>query len=285
MVGFAEPDLARVVRRCDEPHVEAGKGAHAPRAVDTMDKDRTHALRGTAAIDEKLLEQLAYNEKMAELGRLSVGVIHELITPLSVIVSASQMILREKDLSPFVSEMVERIGVEAQRLSQLTRGITSFSRKEEDSSSDTDVSHCLAEVAMLLKYEIQKRSILLWQDFVHDAPSMAVNGNRLKQVFINLIMNALQAMEQGGRLRLATRFDGCGLTVTIEDTGTGIPQEKLEEVFKPFYTTKAAGEGTGLGLFVTKNIVEEMGGTIDVASAVGSGTVFTLLLPVGLARN
>lgn len=233
--------------------------------------------------EEAILEQLAFNEKMAELGRLSVGVIHELNTPLSVIVSAAQMILREKDLSDFVNELVSRINQEAQRLSQLTRGIMGFARQTPD-GGETDVGQCLAEVVGLLKYEIQKRSIALRNQIDFTLPSVAIDGNRLKQVLINLIMNALQAMKGGGILHVATELEEGDLIIRIGDSGVGIPAENLERIFEPFYTTKSAGEGTGLGLFVTKNIVKEMGGRIEVVSVVGTGTTFTLRFPADIVN-
>lgn len=234
---------------------------------------------------EAVLEQLAFNEKMAELGRLSVGVIHELNTPLSVIVSAAQMILREKDLSDFVTELVARINQEAQRLSHLTRGITGFARQEGDGESETDIGQCITEVVTLLKYEIQKRSVALRSDIDFSLPAMAIDSNRLKQVLINLIMNALQAMKEGGLLEVGARISDAAVMIRVADSGTGIAAEHLDKIFEPFYTTKSAGEGTGLGLFVTKNIVKEMGGSIEVASVEGTGTTFTLRFPLDLIKE
>jgi signal transduction histidine kinase len=232
-------------------------------------------------IPEDLLEQLAFNEKMAEIGRLAAGMIHELNTPLSVIVSAAQMIMREEELPEFVREMVERIDMEAQRLSQFTKGLLSFSRKEEGVERDTDINQTLREVMAFLKYEAQKRSITVIEELDFHLPTVAADGNRLKQVFINLVMNALQAMEQGGALMLRTSENDDGsVEAQIADTGPGIKPEVLPRIFEPFYSTKAAGEGTGLGLFITRTIVELMGGRIEVRSVVGEGTTFTTVFPV-----
>lgn len=232
-------------------------------------------------IDERFLEQLAFNEKMAELGKLSAGMVHELNTPLSVIVSAAQMILREEQLPEFVKEMVERIDLEAQRLSHFTRSLLSFSRRDEDTDAEADVNQVLQEVMAFLKYEAQKRSITVIEEKDYDLPAVAADGNRLKQVFINLIMNAFQAMEEGGTLLLKTSLaDDASVEIQIADTGVGIAAEKVERIFEPFYTTKAVGEGTGLGLFVTRSIVEVLGGRIRVKSVVGEGTTFTLHFPL-----
>jgi signal transduction histidine kinase len=229
--------------------------------------------------EEKLLRQLADNEKMAELGRLSVGIIHEINTPLSVIAAASQMILCEKDLSELVTEMVERIHQEVQRLSQLTRGILSFSR-EDSPDGEADVNRILHEVVTFLKYEIQKRSILVNEDLAPRLPLMDGNPNLLKQIFLNLVVNALQAMGNGGRLFLDTSVTDNGMIlVRIRDTGAGIPRNVLARIFDPFFTTKEPGEGTGLGLFITRKNVEHLGGRIEVESREQEGTCFTLMFP------
>lgn len=232
---------------------------------------------------EKLLKQLAGNEKMAELGRLSAGVIHEINTPLSVIAAASQMILDEKGLPVHVAEMVERIFQEVCRLSRLTKSILAFSREDNPSLQDTDISLVLRDVLLFLKYEIRKRSVTVFEELEPELPSIVADPNQLKQVFLNLIVNALQAMGQGGRLAIAASSSVDGLVrIVVRDTGPGIPEELLERIFDPFFTTKKPGEGTGLGLFVTKTHVERFGGRIQVVSEVGRGTSFILLFPASV---
>ncbi len=232
-------------------------------------------------IEERFLEQLATNEKMAELGKLAAGMVHELNTPLSVIVSAAQMILREGELSEFTREMVERIDLEAQRLSQFTKGLLSFARTEEGAETEADVNQLLREVMAFLKYEAQKRSVTVIEEFDYHLSPILADSNRLKQIFINLIMNALQAMENGGALLLRTSMpDDNAVEIQIADTGTGIPAEVLGRIFEPFYTTKTASAGTGLGLYITKTIVEQFGGRIAVQSVKGEGTTFTVSFPL-----
>jgi two-component system NtrC family sensor kinase len=245
-----------------------------------MDNPLAKYLTKDGHVDKKLLDQLAFNEKMAELGRLSAGVIHEINTPLSVIAAASQLVLNEKGLSEFVIEMIERIHGEAQRLSQLTRGILSFAREEEGVGEEIDVNDILRDVMVFLKYEAQKRSIAVVEDFDYQLPGIFAEESRLKQIFINLIMNALQAMTEGGRLLLNTSLsDGDMVRVVITDTGTGIPGEIIDRIFEPFFTTKEPGMGTGLGLFITKNNMQALGGRIEVESSVGEGTNFRLFFP------
>jgi two-component system NtrC family sensor kinase len=232
-------------------------------------------------VEKDMLEQLAYNEKMAELGQMAAGLVHEFNTPLSVINSAAQMILREEQLPEFVREMVERINSETQRLSQFSRGLLSFTRREEGEVGEVNLAQVIRDVATFLRYEAQKRSILVVEDLDFRLPAVAADANHLKQIFINLIMNALQSMEGGGTLLLrASMLDGDTVEAEIADTGAGIPVEAVEKIFEPFYTTKKPGEGTGLGLFITRKIVELYGGAIKVRSLPGQGTTFFVRLPV-----
>jgi two-component system NtrC family sensor kinase len=246
-----------------------------------MSSSLAENLTDECRMDEAFLEQLAWNERMAELGQLAVGMVHELNTPLSVIVSAIQLILRDEELSPSVKEMVERIELEVQRLSLFTKGLLSFARKEDGPVGEADLNQVLQEVMYFLKYEALKRSIKIVEDFDFRLPPIAADANRLKQIFINLVMNAFQAMEGGGSLLLRTssseeRF----ASVQVADTGSGIPQKTLSRIFEPFYTTKKTAKGTGLGLFITKKIVESFSGTISVESSEGEGTCFTITFPV-----
>lgn len=233
-------------------------------------------------ISHELLKQLAYNEKMAELGRISAGVVHELNAPLSVIVSASQMIMREEGVPEFVREMIERINAEAQRLSQMTRGILNFSSHEE-TGGDADVNLTIDFVLDFLCYEASRRGVSLMRNLDHRLPVVPVDGNVLKQIVINITMNALQAMEhEGGRLLVETSSPNSSeVCIVIADTGPGIAAGSLSRIFEPYFTTKSPGEGTGLGLFVTRTLVENLGGRIEVRSAAGEGTSFTVVLPAG----
>jgi two-component system NtrC family sensor kinase len=246
-----------------------------------MNSSLAENLTDECRMDEAFLEQLAWNERMAELGQLAVGMVHELNTPLSVIVSATQLILRDEELSPSVKEMVERIELEVQRLSLFTKGLLSFARKEDGPVGEADLNQVLQEVMYFLKYEALKRSIKIVEDFDFRLPPIAADANRLKQIFINLIMNAFQAMEGGGSLLLrSSSSEERFASVQIADTGSGIPQKSLSRIFEPFYTTKKTAKGTGLGLFITKKIVESFSGTISVESSEGEGTCFTITFPV-----
>lgn len=231
-----------------------------------------------------LLRQLAYNEKMAELGKISAGVVHELNSPLSVIISASQMIMREEGVPEAVLEMISRISSEAQRLSQMTKGLLNFS-SHDDTIVEVDPNLTVDFILNFLNFEAARRGVVLLRELDYTLPVIRLDANQLKQILLNIIMNALQAMEDcGGKLLVETAAAGGGsVRFIIADNGPGIPPEAIERIFDRYFTTKKAGEGTGLGLFVTKSLVEGMGGEIGVTSRSGGGTTFTVTLPAGAA--
>ena len=239
------------------------------------------ALDTNDGISHDLLRQLAYNEKMAELGKISAGVVHELNAPLSVIISASQMIMREEGVPEAVQEMIARISSEAQRLSHLTNGLLNFS-SHDDTIGETDLNLTLDFILNFLNFEAARRAVVVMKQFDYTLPAIRLDPNILKQILLNIIMNALQAMEDGGgKLLVETAAAGSdSVSLTIADNGPGIPAEAIERIFDRYFTTKKPGEGTGLGLFVTKSLVENMGGEIAVTSRSGGGTTFTVTLPI-----
>ena len=244
-------------------------------------KDSASRHSDDAVISTDLLRQLAYNEKMAELGKISAGVVHELNAPLSVIISAAQMIMREEGVSEVVQEMISRISSEAQRLSHLTKGLLNFSSHDE-TVADVDLNLTVDFILNFLNYEAARRGVIVLKQFDHALPAIRLDANLLKQILLNIIMNALQAMENGGgKLLVETAGTGSDhVCFTIADNGPGIPAETIDRIFDRYFTTKKPGEGTGLGLFVTKNLVESIGGGITVMSRSGGGTTFKVTLPV-----
>lgn len=244
-------------------------------------KDSTGRNSNDAIISSDLLQQLAYNEKMAELGKISAGVVHELNAPLSVIISASQMIMREAGVPEIVNEMIARISSEAQRLSHLTKGLLNFSNLD-DSISEVDVNLTADFILNFLNYEAARRAVLIIKKFDHTLPVIRLDANLLKQILLNIIMNALQAMEaEGGKLLVETTAAGdCAVRFIISDNGPGIPAGTIDHIFDRYFTTKKPGEGTGLGLFVTKKLVESFGGEITVANRSGGGVTFTVTIPL-----
>ncbi len=245
-------------------------------------KDSAARHSNDAIISSDLLRQLAYNEKMAELGKISAGVVHELNAPLSVIISASQMILREDGVPEIVQEMIARIRSEAQRLSHLTKGLLNFSSHDE-TISEVDLNLTVDFILNFLNFEAARRAVIVLKQFDHTLPTIHLDGNLLKQILLNIIMNALQAMEEsGGKLLVETAHgEADAICFIIADNGPGIPIETIDRIFDRYFTTKKPGEGTGLGLFVTKSLVESLGGNIEVTSRIGGGTTFAVTLPTG----
>jgi signal transduction histidine kinase len=243
-------------------------------------KDSAARHSDDAIITTDLLRQLAYNEKMAELGKISAGVVHELNSPLSVIISASQMIMREEGVPEAVQEMIARISQEAQRLSHLTKGLLNFSSHDE-SIGEADLNLTIDFILKFLNYEAARRGVIVLKQLDYSLPTIRLETNTLKQILLNIIMNALQAMEDGsGKLLVETSAaDSETVCFTITDNGPGIPAEMIDRIFDRYFTTKKPGEGTGLGLFVTKSLIESIGGEIKVASGIG-GTTFTVSLPL-----
>ena len=227
---------------------------------------------------KRLLEQTVQSEKLAEVGRLSAGIAHEINNPLAVLSYAAQLLLRE-DLSADQKELAERIDSEVDRLKALTGGLLTFSSSRETRKRAVNLNEVLADVLRLVRYEFSRRSITLHEE-LGTVPLLLADPNKLKQVFINLTINAAQAMKRSGTLTVRTETAAGGEVVaTVSDTGPGIPPAVRKQLFTPFFSTKREGEGTGLGLYICRTIVVEHGGRIDVESQEGVGSTFRVVLP------
>lgn len=244
-------------------------------------KTITHEFSKEEKNDQQFL-QLAHLEKMAELGKIVMGVVHELNSPISVMVAASQMISREGGVPDPILEYAERITSEGERLSRMLRGLLNFSRKEEK-MAEVDISLAVTFILDFLSFEAAKRTVTIHRDLDHHLPLLTTHEDYLKQILMNVLMNALQAMEEseGGTLLVRTfSTNDALLKIRISDTGPGIPEHLLEHIFEPYFTTKKPGEGTGLGLYVTKKLVEKIGGTLTIESNGIKGTRCTISLPL-----
>jgi len=229
---------------------------------------------------KRLLDQTIQSEKLAEVGRLTAGIAHEINNPLAMVAYATELLKREKPLSNFQEEMLEKIEMEVERLKSLTGGLLSFSSNRETQSRLVNLNDLIDEVLKLLRFELQRKSIQLDIEF-SDIPVITADPNKLKQVIINLVMNAVHAMQGQGRIVLRTAFNMNGtLELQVEDNGPGIAPELREQIFAPFFTTKPEGEGTGLGLYICQNIINGHGGSITLDSQPEVGTIFRVNLPV-----
>ena len=227
----------------------------------------------------QLLDQTVHMEKLAEVGRLTAALAHEVNNPLAIIAYATQLLQREEPISDFQQEIITRIAGETERLKGLTGSLLSFSRSQDENFVPVALNDLLAEILRLLRFEILRHSIELREEY-GEIPLVEADANRLKQVLINLVMNGVQAMGSKGTLTITTRATSEGtVEILLHDSGPGIPAELRERIFDPFFTTKADGEGTGLGLYVCRHIILEHQGTIEIDSASDSGTTVKVTLP------
>lgn len=236
-------------------------------------------MRERSANRQKLLDQTLQTEKLAELGRLTAGIAHEINNPLAVIAYAMELLQRDAELTPFQVEMAVRIEDEIERLKALTDSLLSFSSAREGCRRLVALNDLLEEVLRLTRFELQRQAIQLEME-LGELPLVAADPNKLKQVVINLIMNAVQVMKGDGLITLRTARCGDVVELAVSDTGPGVPDSLREEIFTPFFTTKPEGEGTGLGLYICRNIVNEHGGTVTVESSPQGGATFKIRLPV-----
>ncbi len=228
---------------------------------------------------KRLLDQTIHSEKLAEVGRMSAALAHEINNPLGVIAYAAELMLRDTDDAGFNREMLERIVNEAERMKTLTGSLLSFSRSRETRWQDVAVNAVLHDVLKLVKYELEKNALALDLQ-LGELATIQGDPNKLKQVFINLLLNAVHALPRGGEIRVETAMaPGDRIRITVADNGPGIPEEIRETIFEPFFSTKKEGVGTGLGLYICRNIIEEHGGEVGLDTSAG-GASFRIILPV-----
>ncbi len=227
-------------------------------------------------------EQLVQSGKMAAVGTLTSGIAHELNNPLNNIGLTVEALSEDFDgyTDADKRRMLDQIYTQVERASSTVRNLLDFTRKDRSAFTALDVSDAVRSAVRLVSNEAMLAGVGWTVDLNGNLPPVRANPNDLQQVFINLFLNAIQAMATGGELSIVAHPDAEGFVrVDVSDTGVGIPAEHLEEVFDPFFTTKQPGEGTGLGLSVSHSIVEKHGGRIVVESEPGRGTTFSVFLP------
>ena len=235
-----------------------------------------------AVLDElsRTQAQLIHSEKLASLGVLAGGIAHEINNPLMVILGRTELLLMEEGLPERLHANLETVRGETERIASIVTGLLTFARKSRQDSVETvNVNEVLERTLMLSEHQLMVSNVRVVKELDPNLPTIQANAGQLQQVLMNLIINAYHAMPDGGQLSVRTGVvPDKRVFVEIEDTGVGIPPEHLNRIFDPFFTTKDEGKGTGLGLAVSRNIVEGHGGTIGVKSTVGAGTVFRVVL-------
>ncbi len=238
-------------------------------------KERLHMERNLREVQEKLLQ----SEKLAAMGRLTSQIAHELNNPLYGIMNTLELLKTEIPPKSKRRRILEMALSETERLTELLRKMLSFSRPDEEEKQPTNMNTILDEILLLVKKQLQEHGIQVAASFQDALPLVNASRNQLRQVFLNLIANARDAMPEGGTLTITTSSTKDRVRIEIEDDGVGIREENLPRIFDAFFTTKDSVKDVGLGLSVCYGFIEEHGGDIRVRSRHGEGTTFTILLP------
>jgi len=271
--------------------VRAGERTMMVTAIATGEPGAAILLFEDQSEKRRLQERLLQSEKMSAIGQLIAGVAHDLNNPLASVVGFSDLLGEAADVPPRLAEPLAVIRQEAERASAIVRNLLSFARRQEGERQLQSIRPILESTHQLLKNQLLAARIELTLEFEPGLPEVEVHANQIKQVFVNIINNAAQAItstrakEGGGKIQIVTKCEPDGLSVNISDNGPGIPEAVAQRVFEPFFSTKSEGEGTGLGLSICLGIVKEHGGsmTVDPGGAGGGrGATFTVELPTGV---
>jgi two-component system NtrC family sensor kinase len=228
----------------------------------------------------RLEEQMVQTEKLTSLGLLAAGVAHEVNTPLAVISNYIQMLAKQIPADDPRQKTIERIVKQTFRASEIVNNLLNFSRTGAAEFIEVNLNSVLEETLTLVQHPFKTAQVNVIKNYTEELPPVLGSITRLQQVFLNLFMNARDAMPGGGMLEVRTGAHNGSVAVEVTDTGSGIPAENLHRIFDPFFTTKATGRGTGLGLSVSYGIIKEHAGKVDVRSTPGKGTSFRLEFPV-----
>jgi len=236
--------------------------------------------------DEQLAEftkkKIMESERLAVVGQLAADVAHELNNPLQGIVTYSHLLMEKTNCDDPKRGSIQKIVNQANRCTTIIRGLLDFSRPRKPLKKPSDVNSVLEECVSLVENQALFHNIEIARHWNGNLPLVVVDPSQMQQVFMNMIINAAEAMDGSGRLTVATRFDATEQVIEVEftDTGHGISEENVERIFDPFFTTKEVGHGTGLGLAISYGIIREHRGTVSVESEKGKGTTFIIRLPV-----
>ncbi len=248
-------------------------------------------LRELRRLEQQFADQarLLHQDKMISLGRLAASVVHEINNPLAGILNYARLMIKILNRGALQKEQMEKfqkylniVESETDRCSKIVSNLLAFSRQSKMEFNDMDVNELLQKCVMLSRHKLTLQNIRIKTDFNSHIPPISGDFNQIQQCVINLIFNAIDAMPEGGLLRLSASYNQNTAIVEIKvaDTGCGIPREDIAHIFDPFYTTKKEGKGLGLGLSTVYGIIDRHKGTIGVESEVGKGSVFILKLPV-----
>lgn len=233
---------------------------------------------------KRLQEQLRKTERIAELGTVASGMAHEIGTPMNVILGRAEYLMDRVTEAP-IKKGLQTIITQVERITRVMNQLLSFARRKTPERSAIDLRQVVEDSLEMFHERLARTQIKVELRLADPCPMVLADADQMSQVLINLVMNAVHAMPDGGMLRVDLAPEPQMVKLTIADTGHGIPQEMIKKIFDPFFTTKEFGKGTGLGLTVVKGIIEEHQGSIAVESEEGKGTTFTILLPMADGRS
>ena len=228
----------------------------------------------------RLQKQLMHADRLATIGQLAAGVAHELNEPLSSILGFAQLLQRDAALPDGGRKDIEKIVTASLHAREIIKKLLLFARQTPTFRGPVDLNQVIVGAVDLFRHHFEKEGIDLACALCPEMPLLAGDAGQLTQVLVNLVVNAVQAMPDGGRLLVRTEVHDGQVICIVEDTGMGMSEEVQSRLFLPFFTTKEVNQGTGLGLPVVHGIVTAHGGTIEVTSAPGAGTTFTIRLPI-----
>jgi signal transduction histidine kinase len=252
-------------------------------AIDITDRKQAEEAQ------QKLHEELVEAEKRAAVGTCAAGIAHEVKNPLAIIIQGVEYLKSTVESDATLLDVTERIKRSAFRADNIIKGLLSFTRQTPIQAENVEITPIIEETLSFVEYQIKSKHIRIVRQYAPDLPNVTVDSNQIKQVFVNLLLNSFEAMQNGGTITITTEAtrgekDKQFLQVSIADTGCGIPENKLEKVFDPFYTTKDAPGNAGLGLSVTKGIIDKHHGNIRIESEADKGTRVIIGLPADNAQ-
>ncbi len=288
MTALYVETLIRPILNLNETMKRAGRGDLSVRAPSRRGDEvaelsdvfnrMMNELEASREREELQRAQLAHTEKMAAVGTLAAGVAHEVNNPLSGVLASIENMRDNPDDEEMRHRYLRLIADGLRRIERTVANLLNFARPREIKLEPTSVNHNLQHVVELVGYQLRAAGVEVEMDLDPSPAIVEADHFQMEQLFLNLVLNALDAMKGGGTLYLRTRVRGGKMIAEVRDTGHGIPTDIRDRVFDPFFTTREVGEGTGLGLAVTGSIVAAHGGTIEVESSVGRGTTFRVIM-------
>ena len=240
-----------------------------------------------AALEEKERTQkhLIQSEKLAALGIVAAGIAHEVKNPLAIIVQGVEYLRTSVDSDVHIADILERIKKSAFRADSIIKGLLSFTRQMPIQTEQVEIAPVIEETLLFIDHQLKLKHIKLVKQFSPGLPKVTVDINQIKQVFLNLLLNSIDAIQDRGTITISAEKvksapGESNLQITLADTGCGIPKDRIEKVFDPFYTTKDSSRNAGLGLSIAKGIIDKHRGTVQIESESEGGTCVIIALPV-----